>query len=81
MRVCVSADQPCELGERWIPFAPGVAFNVNGDWTGNRGFWVLAQFRDRDGAVVPVNSSIDYFPAPDDLRAFGKTPISLTVNK
>ena len=53
MRVCVSLDDPCQLTGEWIPFASDQEFAVDVAWVGPRTCWVVAQFRDATGTVIP----------------------------
>lgn len=57
MRICASLDTPCELGETWVPFVPERTFEIAVDWLGPRDFWVVVQFRDSHGDVVPAVGS------------------------
>ncbi len=53
MQVCVSLDEPCQLAGEWLPFSSDQEFTVDVDWVGPRVFWVVAQFRDAAGGVIP----------------------------
>ncbi|MDY6874835.1 MAG: hypothetical protein SWK90_01330 [Chloroflexota bacterium] len=53
MQMCVSLDEPCQLTGKWLPFSSNQEFTVDVDWIGPRSFWVVAQFRDADGRVIP----------------------------
>jgi hypothetical protein len=78
MQVCVSLDDPCELTGEWVSFASDQEFTLDVDWVGPRSFWVVAQFRDAAGTLIPsigesyqgpedrVQDSIELIGVPDE---------------
>ena len=54
MRFCVALSEPCALSENWIPFSERQEVNVPIDWLGARKFWIVAQFRDGNGEIIPA---------------------------
>jgi hypothetical protein len=86
MQVCVSLDDPCELTGEWVPFASDPAFTVDVDWVGPRSFWVVAQFRDVSGTLIPsvgdsyrgpeerVQDSIELVGVPDETTPLTAQP-------
>jgi hypothetical protein len=64
MQVCVSLDDPCELTGEWAPFASDQTFTVDVDWVGPRSFWLVAQFRDVSGTLIP--SVGDSYRGPEE---------------
>jgi hypothetical protein len=77
MQVCTSLDDPCELTGEWVSFASDQEYAVDVDWVGPRSFWVVAQFRDAAGTLIPsvgksyqgpedrVQDSIELIGVPD----------------
>ena len=86
MQVCVSLDDPCELTDEWVPFASDQEFTLDVDWVGPRSFWVVAQFRDAAGTLIPsvgdsyrgpeerVQDSIELVGVPDETTPLTAQP-------
>jgi len=86
MQVCVALDDPCELTGEWTPFASDQAFTIDVDWVGPRSFWVVAQFRDVSGTLIPsigdsyrgpeerVQDSIELVGVPDEATPLTAQP-------
>jgi hypothetical protein len=74
MRYCTSLDTPCNLNGTWTQFVERPTVSVIVDWIGARTFWVIAQFRDSGGAIIPIQgAALDQPP-----KQFGQSSTSLT---
>lgn len=67
MRVCSAVGSKCTLGGAWTSYEREVDFPFSIDWLGERQVWIGAEFRDANGAPVPVESD-----RPDELADHGE---------
>lgn len=73
MRVCSAVGNKCTPGGAWTSFEGEVDFPFTIDWLGDRHVWIGAEFRDANGALVPVESD-----RPDELEDHGERSFVIT---
>ena len=61
MRVCTALTTPCTPTGEWTPLVLEQELEVPLDWLGPRVFWLVTEFREVGGAVVP---SRNYYTEP-----------------
>lgn len=54
MRYCVGQGQPCPLLGEWRAFETSASLAVRLDWLGARVFYLMAEFRDASGQLLPA---------------------------
>ena len=71
MRFCMTIEPTCESGMTWQTFQLEETFQVEVDWTGEKTFWLVTEFRGRDGRIIPS------FQDPASLEQQLSIPLTL----
>lgn len=82
MKPSLSSDELCQLTGAWMPFKEKQEFTVLVDWLGQRSYSIKAQFRNTNGAIVPVSPYPTFHPQISFVSSISgifdsKTPIPL----